>query len=111
MAGQILHSELDNHSIQEFTAFLGISTSEKTTYSSKRCFSVLIVFSSQLTSVGLSSTPGPWANPKRGCGLCTQTAGTREEAGQLPFKPLAILSEQTQKPRLCPLQGTKVKHE
>ena len=58
MAGQILHSELDNHSIQEFTAFLGISTSEKTTYSSKRCFSVLIVFSSQLTSVGLSSGPG-----------------------------------------------------
>ena len=82
-----------------------------TTYSSKECFTILIVVQQPALISGFEWYPWAWANPKRGCGLCTQTAGTREEAGQLLSKPLAILWEQTQKPRLCPLQGTEVKRE
>lgn len=67
-----------------------------TTYSSKKCFTVLIVVQQPAHISEFEWYPWAWANPKRGCGLCPQTAGTREgtwegtccpPTGQAPSNP------------------------
>lgn len=65
-----------------------------TTYSSKKCFTVLIVVSSQLTSVSLSGTPGPGQIPRGDVASAhrQQAPGKRQDTcypptGQAPSNP------------------------
>lgn len=64
MTGQVSHPELDNHSIQEFTAFQHLCLWSDHLFLREMFHAYGWLFSHQLTAAALSATPGPGQIPR-----------------------------------------------